>query len=54
MEADRAGFYNTHGHKLRVPPPEKAQFVTECGIGSNDGIFGGHFLQNKRHYGEDN
>jgi hypothetical protein len=26
------GFYNTHGHKLRFPPSEKAQFVTECGI----------------------
>ncbi len=24
--------YNTHGHKLRFPPSEKAQFVTECGI----------------------
>jgi hypothetical protein len=24
--------YNTHGHKLRFPPFEKAQFVTECGI----------------------
>jgi hypothetical protein len=25
-------YYNTHGHKLRFPPFEKAQFVTECGI----------------------
>jgi hypothetical protein len=24
--------YNTHGHKLRFPPSEKVQFVTECGI----------------------
>jgi hypothetical protein len=24
--------YNTHGHKLRFPAFEKAQFVTECGI----------------------
>lgn len=24
--------YNTHGHKLRIPPSKKAQFVTECGI----------------------
>jgi len=24
--------YNTHGHKLRFPPSEKAQFVTECGM----------------------
>jgi len=26
------GSYNTHGHKLRFPAFEKAQFVTECGI----------------------
>jgi FkbM family methyltransferase len=26
------GSYNTHGHTLRFPPSEKAQFVTECGI----------------------
>ena len=24
--------YNTHGQKLRFPPSEKAQFLTECGI----------------------
>lgn len=24
--------YNTHGDKLRFPPSEKAQFVTECGM----------------------
>jgi len=23
---------NTHGHKLRIPPFKKAQFVIECGI----------------------
>jgi hypothetical protein len=32
--------YNTHGHKLRFPAFEKAQFVTECGI------YGGFYIFN--------
>jgi hypothetical protein len=27
-----ASLYNTHGHKLRIPRPKKAQFVTALGI----------------------
>ncbi len=36
--------YNTHGHKLRFPPSEKAQFVTECGISLEVDITGCHVL----------
>jgi hypothetical protein len=27
-----ARLYNAHGHKLRLPPSKKAQFVTALGI----------------------
>ncbi len=38
--------YNTHGHKLRFPAFEKAQFVTECGIASHRHVIllVGHWL----------